>query len=413
MKFIIMAFALMAMFSTASAQYTQYRLNVNKNGASSYWCLKEFEFYDQNDAKLTPNPSYGSAQTHYNGNVGAIRAFNEISNNDDIYYCSAHNNPTGWLAYDFKTPTKIIAYDLERLNRLKKNDPHAPVSWTFEGSHDGVDWVTLDTQNDVQWSATDTIDNEKFYLQGVEQKALFVGMGECPYNKQTGRVTTVTGTDPIEECRSSCFNNFQETYFSLYQDGDEMKCSCFEDCDQLAGLETAKTYEILSNHATALLLENDQSISQFAEDLYTCDNNLIQKGSELQTSQSSLSTCNTNLAQKTSDHATSQSSLTTTNSNLATMTDERDLWKNRFEAAHQYEQTARAGPSAQAKALQDFPDPEAAVGSGMVETSIGKCNSVMEKATFLAMGSLLGGVVVFLATKKQKNEESSALLETL
>jgi len=192
-----------------------------------------------------------------------------------------------------------------------------------------------------------------------------------------------------------------------------MKCSCFEDCDQLAGLETAKTYEILSNHATALLLENDQSISRFAEDLYTCDNNLIQKGSELQTSQSSLSTCNTNLAQKTTDHATSQSSLTTTNSNLVTMTAEKDLWKNRFEAADQYEKTDRAGPSAQAKAIQDFPDPEAAVGSGMVEPSIGTCNSVMEKATFLAMGSLLGGVVVFLATKKQKNEESYGLLETL
>ena len=105
------------------------------------WCLEELEFYGQNDEKLARNPSFGSAQTEYGSvyigkgrpdmQIVASRAFDGITgkrDSDDTYYCSKTKWGTGWLAYDFKTPTKVICF-LETII-LKHIISHFPFFFT-------------------------------------------------------------------------------------------------------------------------------------------------------------------------------------------------------------------------------------------------------------------------------------------
>jgi hypothetical protein len=88
----------------------KYRLNVNSNAGASYWCVEELKFYDAQNIKLDTIPNYGYAESIYSIQFDASHAFNEDSENDDSWYCSQNENPTGWLAYDFQTPTEVIFY---------------------------------------------------------------------------------------------------------------------------------------------------------------------------------------------------------------------------------------------------------------------------------------------------------------
>jgi hypothetical protein len=79
------------------------------------WCLAQLTFYDENDIKLVPNPSFGSAETVSDyvyiqfGQPPLVRtASNAFDSDEDSFYCSLTDNPTGWLAYDFQTPTTVI-----------------------------------------------------------------------------------------------------------------------------------------------------------------------------------------------------------------------------------------------------------------------------------------------------------------
>jgi len=79
-------------------------------------------------------------------------AFNELTDNDDSYYCSANGISTGWLQYTFTSAVQVASYKVERLNG--HGNQFSPVAWTLEGSNDGgATWSVLDSQSDhLSWS---------------------------------------------------------------------------------------------------------------------------------------------------------------------------------------------------------------------------------------------------------------------
>jgi len=193
---------------------------------------------------------------------------------------------------------------------------------------------------------------------------LFVGTGICPGNKQTGDISEVSSAG---ECRSRCNTNFHETYFSVWDEDDAMKCKCFVDCDYRTNEEKYKTYEVLSVTVSDVLAENDIMIN----------------------------TCN--------------ATLVLTTGQLEDMTTERDTWQNRFQTAEEIEK--ERSEHATYKARQQFPDTEDQVAAGMTLGSNG--NSFMEKAAYMCVGSIMGTLGMFMVTynKKVASEESQLLLE--
>jgi hypothetical protein len=151
MRFIIVALALMAMFSTASAcegddlpHYSKYRMRVTKNAGANYWCTEELTFYDENGKRIATPASGASAETEFAKQYDASHAFNEIWQNNWLYYCSKNMVKTGWLQYDFGHPQPISKYEVQRL--IGHGNQYSPVDWTFEGSNDGETWDILEEQ---------------------------------------------------------------------------------------------------------------------------------------------------------------------------------------------------------------------------------------------------------------------------
>ena len=125
--------------------YRYYRIDVSQDAGAPYWCLEELSFYDNGGGRITLNKDFGFAESAYSNSYAAAMAFNELSDSDSSYYCSKNSIPTGWLAYDFQTPTFISKYAMERLNG--HGNRYSPVDWTFEGSMDNINWDVLDTQS--------------------------------------------------------------------------------------------------------------------------------------------------------------------------------------------------------------------------------------------------------------------------
>jgi hypothetical protein len=117
-------------------------MDVQANAGAGHWCIEELKFYGSDGARLAVDPSMGSAQTEHSASYEAGMAFNELTDADDNSYCS--QGPSGWLQYQFATPTVVSAYQIERLNGF--GNEYSPVSWTLQGSGDGNVWTTLDTQ---------------------------------------------------------------------------------------------------------------------------------------------------------------------------------------------------------------------------------------------------------------------------
>jgi len=136
----------------AVANYSKYRIDVTKNSDSpSPWCIQELKFYGENANRIATPESGASAETIYNGDYAAKKAFNEVSNYDESYYCSKNGVKTGWLQFDFGIKTKISSYEIESAGGYP-----APVDWKFEGSNDGSTWVTLDEQSGHTWNRDET-----------------------------------------------------------------------------------------------------------------------------------------------------------------------------------------------------------------------------------------------------------------
>ena len=128
------------------AAYQIYRMDVTQNAGSSYWCIEELSFYDASGNRLSTVPSGGSAQTEYASAYAAGKAFNEVSNADESYYCSHSGTSTGWLQYTFSTNVTVASYKVERLNG--HGNQYSPVAWTLTASKDGgSSWSTLDLQS--------------------------------------------------------------------------------------------------------------------------------------------------------------------------------------------------------------------------------------------------------------------------
>lgn len=104
------------------------------------------------------------------------------------------NSKTGWLAYEFPSPTKIVKYSiLGRDSTLT----WSPKDWTFEGSNDDVNWDILDTQNSISgWTINVykefNIENKKYYKKYRINASIDVGtymsIGELKMHSTTENV---------------------------------------------------------------------------------------------------------------------------------------------------------------------------------------------------------------------------------
>jgi len=148
MKIFIIALLLAIGYAQTDGEYQHYRMRVTRNQAEMgalNWCIEELSFYDMIGHRLVLDKSRGSAESVHGNTFTADKAFNEISDNDDWYYCSEILKKTGWIAYEFQRPVRLSKYVVEALNS-NGADFYSPVDWTFEGSMDGTNWVALDEQ---------------------------------------------------------------------------------------------------------------------------------------------------------------------------------------------------------------------------------------------------------------------------
>jgi hypothetical protein len=90
-----------------------------------------------------------SASSIYTVDYDAWKAFRGVLDTSASNYCwnTAVNNTTGWLAYEFTSPTIITGYAITPQNG---NIIRAPRKWVFEG-WDGTSWVALDSRNISDW----------------------------------------------------------------------------------------------------------------------------------------------------------------------------------------------------------------------------------------------------------------------
>ncbi|MBE9914762.1 discoidin domain-containing protein [Paenibacillus donghaensis] len=95
---------------------------------------------------MTSNTSpsgVASASSEWSTTTAAYRAFD-----GQAYYGWATKTGTsGWVAYEFDTPTVVNKYKLSSRSILN-GSTEAPKDWTFEG-WDGTQWVALDTQSGI------------------------------------------------------------------------------------------------------------------------------------------------------------------------------------------------------------------------------------------------------------------------
>lgn len=90
-----------------------------------------------------------TASSEYGGDSYApYRAFDGTNTS----WFTANGQPTGWIAYDFGTPTLVTRYSVR-----SQGNTEAPRNWTFEG-WDGANWVVLHTvTNAANPVYTDTV----------------------------------------------------------------------------------------------------------------------------------------------------------------------------------------------------------------------------------------------------------------
>lgn len=92
-----------------------------------------------------------------------------------------YKSNTGWIAYQFETPTVVNAYTLTR--RLQASFDDALKDWTFEG-WDGAQWVILDQQQGI--TGWEKGEKKKFYFPN-----------ETSYIKYRLNVTKTNGSSTV------------------------------------------------------------------------------------------------------------------------------------------------------------------------------------------------------------------------
>jgi alpha-L-fucosidase 2 len=104
---------------------------VNSLGASA----------NSGQASAVPTAVVISASSENPPNETAAKAFDGLTSTK---WFNANGGNTGWLAYYFGGPAKIvIRYDITSANDAPGRDPK---NWQFQGSQDGINWTTLDTR---------------------------------------------------------------------------------------------------------------------------------------------------------------------------------------------------------------------------------------------------------------------------
>jgi hypothetical protein len=416
--------------------YSKYRIKVTKNAGAAIWCLEELKFYDENSNRISTPSSGASAQTTYsNGNHEAYRAFNELSNNDDSYYCSQHGVKDGWLRYDFNGPTKITKYELEQLNGF--GPEYSPVDWTFEGSLDGVNWVVLDEQKDHNTWAGDEV--KSFELLPTADRVYFFEIQKNHQCKTENRIGGDYELDTPKECRDKCIADHFETYFVLWKDDhNTMLCSCYEDCDEDTRISQtdATIYEILSDNVSDKFYEVELSNAEKQMDidlldaqkksleselttteanLGTCENNLTIKTNELATTTTSLNTCQADLTSKTNELATTTTSLNTCQNNLSNTENQlnaANLEKEKWQSRYDYVKNNFVNGLFDTAEDKYTAETEEAVGVDCQQNPLAGGNSWFESIAKFTIGSIFGASVYAYvsSTTGKLVEESQTLL---
>jgi hypothetical protein len=99
------------------------------------------ESLNSSQASAVPTAVVISASSENPPNETAAKAFDGLTSTK---WFNANGGNTGWLAYYFGGPAKIVTrYDMTSANDVPGRDPK---NWQFQASQDGIIWTTLDTR---------------------------------------------------------------------------------------------------------------------------------------------------------------------------------------------------------------------------------------------------------------------------
>lgn len=115
------------------------------NGTAYYYVVSAVnslgESGNSSQVSAIPTAVVISASSENPPNETAAKAFDGLTSTK---WFNANEGSTGWLAYYFGGPAKIvIRYDITSANDVPGRDPK---NWQFQGSQDGTTWATLDTR---------------------------------------------------------------------------------------------------------------------------------------------------------------------------------------------------------------------------------------------------------------------------
>lgn len=158
--------------------YKRYRINITANNGSTVstsigeLLMFESTFFNKVLISLSDGYSKSLASGGYTSNVVPIMTSNtsptgEVTastfgtsfdpfkafDDNQTNFWGTNNIATGWIAYDFKIPTKVAKYSISP--RTGAEATQSPQDFTFQG-WDGTKWVVLDTRVGITGWATNT-----------------------------------------------------------------------------------------------------------------------------------------------------------------------------------------------------------------------------------------------------------------